>query len=512
MGRRLPASATHTNRSPIPMSALFRTATIRALEREWIDRLGGGVLMERAAGAVAEAAARSARRLPRATPIVALVGPGNNGGDALLAVSKLRERGFPAHALALSDTEPSASDARAVWQQWHARGGAVGTLAELPSWLDRQPLVLDGLFGIGLGRALEGAAAEAVRLLDLAPQCETIAIDVPSGIDADTGAVVGGRDAPAIRAGLTVTMIGDKPGLHTGAALDHAGAVLVASLGLAHGTEADGELFGRALAQRLLRPRARDSHKGSFGSVLVVGGAAGTAGAALLAARGAQAAGAGKVFVAAPDGPVFDPGQPQLMTRAFDAGHEGIDAICIGCGLGRSATAGDALERALRSELPLVLDADALNLVADDPALARLLATREAPSVLTPHPLEAARLLGTSSRAIQSDRIGHAIALAAKTGAISLLKGAGSVLALPGGRFSIVAAGSPALATAGTGDVLAGVIAALLAQRLPAADAARLGAWAHGSAGELWQRGHPSGAGMSAAELPALVTTALAPA
>jgi hydroxyethylthiazole kinase-like uncharacterized protein yjeF len=219
------------------MSALFRTATIRALEREWIDRLGGGVLMERAADAVAEAAARSARRLPRATPIVALVGPGNNGGDALLAVAKLRERGFPAHALALSGTEPSAADARAVWHRWHARGGAVGALDGLPAWLERRPLVLDGLFGIGLDRALEGAAAQAVRLLDQAPQSETIAIDVPSGVDADTGAIVGGPDAPAIRADLTVTMIGDKPGLHTGAALDHAGAVLVAGPGLLHETQ-----------------------------------------------------------------------------------------------------------------------------------------------------------------------------------------------------------------------------------------------------------------------------------
>ena len=493
------------------MSALFRTASIRALEREWIDRLGGGVLMERAADAVAEAAARSARRLPRATPIVALVGPGNNGGDALLAVAKLRERGFPAHALALSDAEPGATDARAVWQRWRAQGGELHPLDSLGRWLDRAPLVLDGLFGIGLGRALAGPAAGAVQLLAEAPRCETLAIDVPSGIDADTGAIVGGPDAAAVRARLTITMIGDKPGLHTGPALDHAGAVLVAGLGLPHDAVPDGELFGRAQAQRLLRPRARDTHKGSFGSVLVLGGAAGTTGAALLAARGAQAAGAGKVFVAGPDGPVFDPGQPQLMTRAFDAGFDGIDALCVGCGLGRAAQAGDALERALRSSLALVLDADALNLLAEDPALARLLPGRSAPTVLTPHPLEAARLLGVSSRAIQSDRIGQAQALAAQAGALALLKGAGSVLALPDGRFSILAAGSPALATAGTGDVLAGVIAALLAQRMPAIEAARLGAWAHGSAGELWQRSRPSGAGLSAAELPALVTAALQP-
>ncbi|HWS74354.1 MAG TPA: NAD(P)H-hydrate dehydratase [Quisquiliibacterium sp.] len=491
------------------MSALYRTATIRAVEQRWISRLGGGVLMDRAASAVAEAAARIARTLPRATPIVALVGPGNNGGDALLAASKLRDRGFPVRALALSCDEPGAEDARAVWRSWQAAGGSTGSLDELPALLEHAPLLLDGLFGIGLARPLDGAAALAVDRLEAARHGGVVAIDVPSGIDADTGAIVGGPDSPAIRATLTVTMIGDKPGLHTGAALDRVGAVVVAGLGLPGETAPDGELFDRALARGLLGPRARDTHKGSFGSVLVVGGATGTVGAALLAARGAQAAGAGKVFIAAPDAPVFDPGQPQLMTRPFDAGFDGIDAICIGCGLGRSAKAGDALERALRSALPLVLDADALNMLADDPALARLLAARDAPSVLTPHPLEAARLLQTASRAIQSDRTARAIELAARTGAVSLLKGAGSVVGLPGGGFSILAAGCAALATAGTGDVLAGVIAALLAQRLSAPDAARMGAWVHGTAGEIWQREHPSGAGLSAARLPELVTAAM---
>src|SRR5690606_36396048 len=144
-----------------------------------------------------------------------------------------------------------------------------------------------------------------------------------------------------------------------------------------------------------------------------------------LAARGAQAAGAGEVFIGAPDAPVFDPAQPPLMTRGFDNGFDGIDALCVGCGLGRAARARDSVDRALRSTLPLVLDADALNLLADDPALARLLPARHAPTVLTPHPLEAARLLQTTSRVVQSDRIAHALALARRSGAVTLLKGAG---------------------------------------------------------------------------------------
>ncbi len=491
------------------MSALYRTSTIRAIEHEWIARLGGGVLMDRAAAAVSDAAARLARALPRATPIVALVGPGNNGGDALLATAKLRERGFPAQALALLPGEPSAQDALAVWKAWRARGGSLGAMDDLPGWLARSPLLIDGLFGIGLVRPLDGAAALAVSRIDAASHRGLIAVDLPSGLDAETGTVVGGAQGRAMRASLTVTMIGDKPGLHTGTALDHVGRVQVAGLELPHDTPADGELFDEARARALLRPRARDSHKGSFGSVLVLGGAAGMTGAALLAGRGAQAAGAGKVFVAAPDGPAFDPGQPQLMTRPFDAGFEGIDVLCIGCGLGRSGRALEALERALRTALPLVIDADALNLLADAPGLVQVLARREAPAVLTPHPLEAARLLGRTAREIQADRIGSACELAARTGAVALLKGAGSVAALPGGGFSIIDAGNPALASAGTGDVLAGVITALLAQGHAARDAAPLGAWLHGRAADLWQRTHPSGAGLSAAGLPALVTEAI---
>lgn len=497
------------------MSDLYRTATIRGIERDWIARLGGGVLMERAAQAVADAAARLARGLPRAAPILALVGPGNNGGDALLAIAKLRERGFPAEALALSAAPPGAEDARAVWQAWTSAGGELAPLSSLAGRLTQArpaPLVIDGLFGIGLGRPLDGEAARAAQLLREARPAAVLAVDVPSGVDAETGGIVGGPGAPAVRADLTVTMIGDKPGLHTGPALDHVGRVQVAGLGVVPGVAADGELFGREEARARLKPRARDSHKGSFGSVLVIGGAEGTRGAALLAGLGAQAAGAGKVFVAGPDGPVFDPGQPQLMTRAPDAGFQGIDAVCIGCGLGRSDRAREALRQALQAPLPLAIDADALNLIAEDAALAALLAARRAPAVLTPHPLEAARLLGVRSAQIQADRIASAVALAGRTGAVALLKGAGSVVAVPGGGFSINASGCAALASAGTGDVLAGVVAALLAQGLPAPDAARTGAWVHGAAGELWQRGHASGAGLSAARLPELVTQALQPA
>jgi hydroxyethylthiazole kinase-like uncharacterized protein yjeF len=504
------------------VNQLLRTASIRRIEQAWIALLGGGVLMQRAAEAVADAAARLARTLPRATPIVSLVGPGNNGGDALLAARLLHERGFPVAALALAPGPPAAADALAVWHAWCAAGLGVEPLSALPQWLARRPIVIDGLFGIGLARPIEGEVAAAVRALDCG-QSAVIAVDVPSGIDADRGCVVGGREGVAVRASLTVTMIADKPGLHTGAAVEHVGELRVARLDLEGwpvageaAPGADGRLFDLPQARVLAPARPRDAHKGSFGGVLVVGGARGTTGAALLAARGAQCSGAGKVFVASPDGSVFDPGQPQLMTRAFDAPFEAMEAIAIGCGLGTGEAARHGLERALRSPLPLAIDADALNLAALEPALARRLAARTSPSVLTPHPLEAARLLGATTAEVQADRIAAACELARRTGAVVLLKGAGTVVASPARSgeavavdWTINASGGPTLASGGSGDVLAGVIAALLARGLAAPDAARLGAWLHGRAGDLWQLRHPSGTGLSAARLPELVVVAL---
>jgi hydroxyethylthiazole kinase-like uncharacterized protein yjeF len=337
-----------------------------------------------------------------------------------------------------------------------------------------------------------------------------------------------------VRADVTVTMIGDKPGLHTSAALDHTGRIEVATLGLAlapvpretasphshdrtepapgadpEHDKPDGELFDRDTAIGLLAARPRDTHKGSFGAVVVIGGAAGTTGAALLAARAAQAAGAGKVFVAAPDAPVFDPGQPQLMTRPLERALDGVDAVCIGCGLGLGEPARHALAAALRSPLALVIDADALNLIAAQPALARALRARRAQAVLTPHPLEAARLLECPVAEVQADRIAAAIALSRRFGATTVLKGAGTLICDRDLSWSIVDCGTPALASAGSGDVLAGCIATLMAQGRAAGEAARLGVWLHGRSAQQWQSAHPHGIGLSAAQLPDLIVQAI---
>ena len=504
------------------MTALLFTSTIRRIEADGLARTGPGELMARAASAVADAVEELLREGPVGRPVFAVCGPGNNGGDALLATLLLHERGFDARAfelagcaagaappddtarvraraaaLGLSPTRLQSGDAlQALFAPW-TNGPATGAPRPVP-------LVVDGLFGIGLARPLDGLAAELCRLL-AGLESPVVAIDVPSGVDTDTGALVGPVAMPAT---LTVTMIGDKPGLHTGRALDHVGQVRVAPLELDASAQADGLLFGRCEAARRLPRRPRDSSKGTFGSVLVVGGGRGMTGAALLAARAAQYGGAGKVWIASPQGPVFDPGQPQLMTRDADAGFDGVDVLVAGCGLGTEADARALLLRVLASPAAAVLDADALNLLAADRRLALrppVAAPDQSPRVLTPHPLEAARLADCSAAEIQRDRIGAASALAGRYDAIVVLKGAGTVVARPDGRWAIIDAGGPALATAGTGDVLAGVIGSLLAQRLSAWDASLLGCWVHGNAGDRWRA-----VGLSAAELPGLVRESLA--
>ena len=488
--------------------SLLKVASIRALEERWLASLPAGELMRRAAIALADEADRLLRTLPRARAVLALVGPGNNGADALLAALALVERGYSCHAIALSPNPPKSADATAAWSRWQAAGREIGALDSLDTMLAGSPLVIDGLFGIGLGRPLVGAAASAISQIN-ARASAIVAVDVPSGIDADRGSIVGGRNAVAVCATSTVTMIADKPGLHTGQALDHVGHVVIAELhhDLLPPTP-DALLFGEREARALLAPRSRDTNKGSFGSVGVIGGAQGMSGAALLAARGAQAAGAGKVFIAAPDAAVFDPAQAQLMTRALSDAYTDVDALCVGCGLGSSEQAAQALKTALQAPLPLVLDADALNLLCTQPDLVPILRARTHATVLTPHPLEAARLLKRSIIKVQTDRQQSALELATSYRCCVILKGAGSIIATEQRKIVICASGSAALATAGTGDVLAGVIATLLAQARPSDQAAMLGTALHGLAGERWERGHPNGIGMSAADLPDLIRQA----
>jgi len=465
---------------------LYTTAQLRAIEQAAQATLPAGTLMQRAGRAAAK---WIDARLGAARKVLVVCGPGNNGGDGYACARELAARGHAVECIALDESvTDDARDARAAWQR---SGGRV--LHELPA--DRRcDVVVDAIFGIGLARPLAGGYVEAVRWIE-SQAAFVVALDVPSGLDADRGVWVGG--VAGVHADATCTFIRAKPGLYTADGCDAAGEVVVDGLGV-DAPEAEGALSEPDQFEALLVPRRRNTHKGSFGSVAVVGGGLGMVGAPLLAARAALRVGAGRVYVdciGAPD-LRFDLAQPELMFRSLASLAE-IDAIVVGCGLGTDDAAAGALAAAFERSVPLVVDADALNLLADGSRFSGAFEAHAAGRVLTPHPLEAARLLGTTAREVQADRIAAARALARQSASIVVLKGAGTVIAHPAGRWWINATGGPALATAGTGDVLAGMIGAFIAQRIEPVQAALAAVWLHGRAAD----DHGGDVGLVAGEL-----------
>ena len=478
---------------------LYTVAQVRAIEEAAYAGLSPGTLMRRAGKAAADYALELLGA-DRSQPVLILAGPGNNGGDALELASNLAEAGVDATVLHLPGRAQASSETAAAYDR--ARAGTVG-------WIDMLPpnaewgLVVDGLFGIGLSRPLEGPYRELAADLDQL-RCPVLALDLPSGLDADTGKVIG-PDGVAVRATHTISFLGDKPGLHTADGRDHAGAVRVDMLGVDSAAlpPARAWLNGVEVFARLLAARRHNSHKGSFGDVAVVGGAHGMAGAPVLAARGALYAGAGRVYVAALDQPPgYDSVQPEIMFRLADEFDFARRTLVIGPGMGGSAQAMRLLARALDSDSPLVIDADALNLIGASPDLQSRLARRAAPAVLTPHPLEGARLLGMTTAVVQADRLESAREMALRMNATVILKGSGSVIARPDGDVLVNPTGNAGLATGGSGDVLAGLCGALLAQGWPAWEAAAAAAWIHGAAADLLAENGVGPIGMTAGELP----------
>lgn len=454
---------------------LYTVNALRAVEQAAQAGLPPGELMARAG----RGAARRIDELAgeRRATVCVVAGPGNNGGDGFVVARELAARGHEVSVVLLGAGQPAAADALAAFRRWTDTGGAV--LAALPE--RHFDIVVDALFGIGLARPLQGVFLDAARWMN-AHGARVVALDVPSGLDSDRGAWVGG--VAGVLADVTVTFLGDKPGLHTGAGIDAAGSVHVDGLGIV-AAAGDLHLVAPADFADIARPRRRDTHKGSFGSVLVIGGGPGMVGAPLLAARAALRLGAGRVYVDCIGAPEvrLDPLQPELMFRPY-ATLEAIECAVVGCGLGTDAGARAALAWAIARPHALVIDADALNLLATDASLRESLLQRAAVTVLTPHPLEAARLLAISANDVQADRIGAARRLAREYRAIVVLKGAGSVLAAPDGSVAINPTGSPALATAGTGDVLAGMLGALLAQGFDPWQSALAATWLHGAAAD----------------------------
>jgi hydroxyethylthiazole kinase-like uncharacterized protein yjeF len=484
---------------------LYSVAQIRAIEQAAQSQLAPGTLMQRAGEAASTYALEVLGGLPTGR-ILVLAGPGNNGGDALEVAANLANLGASVDVVHLAGAAPSPETQHALER---ARAGCARFIDAIE---DSRGccLVIDGLFGIGLARPLAGRARELVEATH-GMACPVLALDVPSGLDADTGSVVG-PDGAAVRATYTITFLGDKPGLHTGDGCDHAGRVHVNRLGTAglHAETAHARLNAPALFAALLAPRRRNSHKGTYGDVAVLGGARGMAGAGILAARAALYAGAGRVFVAAVDpGPGLDPVQPEIMFR--DAAGFAFDGrtVVAGTGMGDSAGATHLLSKVIDGTGPLLVDADALNLCAASPDLAARLAAHDGASVVTPHPLEAARLLGVTAPVIQADRLENARELAQRLDAVVVLKGAGSVIARPDGEVVINATGNPGLATGGTGDVLAGLIGTLLSQGWPAWEAALASVWLHGAAADRLVAAGKGPIGLTAGELPRAIRAEL---
>lgn len=466
---------------------ILRAAALRVLESRHAD--ASPPLMERAGAA---AAAVAVEMLAGCThPPLILAGPGNNGGDAFVVARRLKEDGLAPRLVFAGEIGKLPPDARRAFEAWQAAGGEC--LDDVPP--GEFGLAIDGLLGIGLSRPLDGKMAGLVERINRLP-CPVLALDLPSGLDSETGRILGA----AVRATRTATFIAWKPGLLTLDGPDCCGRVSVHDLGLPVDA-IDGELVSTVSFRNCLVPRKRNSHKGSYGSVGILGGAPGMAGAALLAGRAALGLGAGRVHVGLLERLPVDPLQPELMLRASEEVFALATVLGIGPGLGRSEAALELLRRAVASPLPLVADADALNLLAVHPVLFRNLARRAAPTVVTPHPAEAARLLKTDTAAVQSDRVGAALELARRLNAATLLKGCGSVIAQPDGRWFIEGGGNPGLASAGTGDVLTGMAAALIAQGWPA-DKALLGAvHLHACAADELMETQGGAVGMTAGEL-----------
>lgn len=484
--------------SHLPHAApVLLTADLRGVEQTALAGADPAPLMARAGLAAAELARKLAGDSGK--PVLVLAGPGNNGGDALVVARHLKSWWFKVVVVCPAGSGKYAGDAAAALRAWQQAGGDI--TATLPAEQDWS-LVIDGLFGIGLQRDLSAdfaALVEQVNALD-AP---VLALDVPSGLDADTGCVRGA----AIVADHTLTFIALKPGLLTGDGPDHCGVLQVADLGLGDAVAAasHGVLITDGVLNRLLPPRLRNSHKGTYGSAGIVGGAPGMTGAALLAARAALKCGAGRVYAGflAGEAASVDPLQPELMLRPADGvlRLDHLSALAVGPGLGDSPDAAEYLDWALEKEQPLVLDADALNLIAVFPELKNKLKQRVAETILTPHPAEAARLLGCTTAEVQADRVAAALQLARELDCGVVLKGCGSVCAWPDGHWAINSSGNPGMAAAGMGDVLTGILVALLAQGVNERHALTAAVHLHGAAADRLLGAGIGPVGLTAGEL-----------
>ena len=484
-----PGFREHPLRDPsrAPLPALHDAASLRRIEARAGELPGSDPfdLMRRAGRAAWRCALR---HWPQSQRIVVVCGPGNNGGDGYVLARYALDSGRDVRLVHLAGHEPRGDLAKRALEDCRSRGGKAEVFDGL---LPPADLVVDALFGIGLDRAPDGDAARLVQAMNLHP-APRLSLDVPSGVDVATASAPGA----AVHATRTLEFIAPKAGLRTGPALDLAGALEIAPLDLAPELVAEegavAELLSPVHLRRWLQARPRDAHKGQFGRVLCIGGDHGRGGAVILAAEAALRSGAGLVEVATRGAHL-----PALLARRPEAmGHDvervadvadlldRADVVAIGPGLGTEAWGRVMFGAALAAGKPLVLDADALNLLAARP--------RPLPpgTILTPHPGEAANLLGTDARRVQADRFEAARALCARHDVVVVLKGAGTIVAAPGRPPRLLDAGNPGMSVAGMGDLLTGIIAALRAQGLAPIAAASAAVAMHAGAGDGAARDH----------------------
>lgn len=469
-------------------TALYTVAQVRSLDSAAIaGGIPGVELMQRAATA---AFALLRARWPDARRVLVLAGSGNNGGDAFLVAGLAKLAGLDVRIVALDgQSHGDAALARAAWLE---SGGSVEIAGE-STLLGAADVLVDGLFGTGLTRAPSGFAAILIEQIN-AHRAATLSLDVPSGLNADSGVACG----LVVRADATISFVGWKRGLFTADSVDCSGALSLDNLGI------PVEVFSacpsvacllNAGIVALLPPRRANVNKGTFGHVLAIGGDEGMAGAVALCAEAALRIGAGLVSVAtrAANVAAINARRPELMVRGVEGPQElqaiieRASVIALGPGLGQAAWGHALWDVALRAGKPCVLDADGLNLLARE----RIDLPNDV--VLTPHPGEAARLLGCTVAQIQADRFAAVRELAARYWAVVVLKGAGSLIANPAQEVALCPFGNPGMASGGMGDVLTGAIAGLIAQGLSAWDAARLGVVAHAVAGDHAAGNSPRG-------------------
>nr|VFK68395.1 MAG: NAD(P)H-hydrate epimerase [Candidatus Kentron sp. UNK]VFK73680.1 MAG: NAD(P)H-hydrate epimerase [Candidatus Kentron sp. UNK] len=468
-------------------NALYLAQEARELDRIAIEDIGipGSVLMDRAGFASFRA---MRRQWPNAHSIRILCGAGNNGGDGFVIARYAFDAGFDVKVFSIGDHFRLTGDARSAFE---ALSG-VGVVPEpfQAGALDDADVVVDALFGTGLDREITGPWFDAIAAINRSPAA-TLAVDIPSGLHADTGRVLG----CAARAELTVTFIGLKQGLFTGQGRDLCGRLLFDDLGVPGQIYKQFEPSARRIdydtERRLLTPRARSTHKGDFGHVLIIGGDAGFAGAARMAGEASARVGAGLVTIAtrSAHAAIIGATRPELMCHGIETITDlqellpRATVLAIGPGLGRSSWGRAMLDTVIETELPLIIDADGLNLLAALPQHG--LHERRGGHILTPHPGEAARLLGCATAEIQEDRFKAARNLAARFGGSILLKGSGTLIFEDGAGLCVASDGNPGMASGGMGDVLTGVMAGLMAQGITIPDAARLGVCIHGRAADM---------------------------